>query len=95
MVIGLEQSADLHMPQLMLLPLTASCLSKIQIGFTLLVLAHPDSPRQRVVKWVCVCYTVTDFRLPLMGRVFNGIVINLCLQCSDTVGWAAGRASGL
>jgi len=55
MVICLEQGADLHMAQLMPLPLTASCFSKIQVGFTCLVPAHPVSPRQRAVKWVCVC----------------------------------------
>jgi len=33
MVICLEQGADLHMAQLMPLPLTVSCFSKIQIGF--------------------------------------------------------------
>ena len=38
------------------LPLTISCSSKIQIGLTFLVLAHPGSPGQRAVKWVCVCY---------------------------------------
>jgi len=54
MVVCLEQGADLHMSQLMPLPLTVSCLSKIQIGFTFLVLAHPGSPRQRAVKRVCV-----------------------------------------
>ena len=43
MVICLELGADLHMTQLMLLPLTVSCFSKIQIGFTFLVLAHSDS----------------------------------------------------
>ena len=32
-VICLERGADLHMAQLMSLPLTVSCLSKIQIGF--------------------------------------------------------------
>jgi len=53
--ICLERSADLHMAQLMPLPLTVSCFSKIQIGFTFLVLAHPDSPGQRAIKWVCVC----------------------------------------
>jgi len=31
-VICLEQGADLHMPQLIPLPLTVSCFSKIQIG---------------------------------------------------------------
>ena len=40
MVICLERDADLHMAQLMPLPLTVSCLSKIQIGFTFLVPAH-------------------------------------------------------
>ena len=37
MVICLERDADLHMAQLMPLPLTVSCFSKIQIGFTFLV----------------------------------------------------------
>ena len=32
MVICLKQGADLHMAQLMPLPLTVSCFSKIQIG---------------------------------------------------------------
>jgi len=55
MVVCLERGADLHnMSQLMSLPLTVSCFSKIQIGFTFLVPAHPDSPRQSAVKRVCV-----------------------------------------
>ena len=58
MVICLEQGADLHMTQLMPLPLTVSCFSKIQIGFTFLVPAHPGSPGQRAVKRVCVCVCV-------------------------------------
>jgi len=33
-VICLEQGADLHMAQLIPLPFTVSCFSKIQIGFT-------------------------------------------------------------
>ena len=53
-VICLERVADLHMAQLMPLPLTVSCFSKIQIGFTFLVLAHPDSPGKRAVKLLCV-----------------------------------------
>ena len=40
MFICLERGADLHMAQLMPLPLTVSCSSKIQIGFTFLVPAH-------------------------------------------------------
>ena len=37
MVVCLERGADLHTAQLMSLPLTVSCFSKIQIGFTFLV----------------------------------------------------------
>jgi len=55
MVIYLERSADLHTAQLIPLPLTVSSFSKIQIGFTILVPAHPGSPGQRAVKRVCVC----------------------------------------
>ena len=40
--------------QLMPLPLTVSCFSEVQIGFTFLVLAHPDSPGKRAVKRLCV-----------------------------------------
>ena len=58
MVICLEQGADLHMGQLMPLSLTVSWFSKIQIGFTFLVLAHPGSPGQRAVKCVCKCVCV-------------------------------------
>ena len=53
-VISLEQCACLHMAQLMPLPLTVSCFSKIQIVFAFLVPANPGSPGQRAVKWVCV-----------------------------------------
>ena len=55
MVICLERGADLHMALLIPLPLTVSCFSEIQIGFTFLVPAHPGSPGQRAVKRVCVC----------------------------------------
>ena len=54
MVICLERDADLHIAQLMPLPLTVSCSNKIQIGFTFLVLAHPGRPGQKAVKRVCV-----------------------------------------
>jgi len=40
------------MAQRIPLPLTVSCFSKIQIGFTFLVPAHPGSPGQRAVKRV-------------------------------------------
>jgi len=60
MVICLKQGADLHMFQLMPLPLTVSCFTKIQIGFAFLVPAHLGSPVKRAVKrvFVCVCYRV-------------------------------------
>jgi len=58
MVICLERGADLHVAQLMPLPLTVSSFSKIQIGFTFLVLAHPGSPGKR----------------PLNGGVCGGVL---------------------
>jgi len=42
--VCLEQGADLHIAQLMPLPLTVSCFNKIQSGFTFLVPAHLGSP---------------------------------------------------
>jgi len=56
MVICMERGADLHMAELMPLPLTVSCFNKIQIGFTFLVPADLGSPGKRAVKRVCVCY---------------------------------------
>ena len=50
MVIYVERDADLHMAQLMPLPLTVSCFSKIQIVFTFLLPAHLGSPGKRAVK---------------------------------------------
>jgi len=52
MVICLKRGADLH--QLIPLPLTVSCFSKIQIGFTFLVPAHLGSPGKRAVKRVAL-----------------------------------------
>ena len=60
MVICLERCPDLHMAQLMPLPLTVSCFSKIQIGFTFLVPAHLGSPGKRAVKRVCVLLTCVE-----------------------------------
>ena len=58
MVICLERGADLHMAQLMPLPLAVSCSSKIKIGFTFLVPARPGSPGQMAVKRVCDAWPV-------------------------------------
>jgi len=57
MVICLERGADLHMAQLMPLPLTVSCFSRIQIGFTFLVPAYLGSPGKGPLN-VCVCVSV-------------------------------------
>ena len=59
MVICLERGADLHTAQLMPLPLTVSCFSKIQIGFTFLVPAHLGSPGKRALN-VCSVVVVTS-----------------------------------
>jgi len=63
MVICLERGADLHMSQLKPLPLTVSCFSIIQIGFTFLVPAHLGSTGQRAIKLarVCVLYVCWSF----------------------------------
>ena len=57
-VICLERGADLHIAQLMPLPLIVSCFSKIQTGFAFLVPPHLGSPGKRAVKRVCVCVCV-------------------------------------
>jgi len=71
-VICLEQVADLHLAQLMPLPLivSVSYFSKIQIGSTFLVLAHLGSPGKRAVKRMCAC-------------VCQCII---CIQCFDALG---------
>jgi len=73
MVICLERGADLHMAQLMPLPLTVSCFSKVQISFTFLVPDHLGSPGQRAVKRVCVTYLKTG----RMGAPFYSFIISL------------------
>jgi len=63
-VICLKQGADLHMSQLMLLPLTVSCFSKIQIGFAFLVPAHPVVLDKGPLNG-CVCVSArADTRAP-------------------------------
>ena len=91
MVICLERGADLHMALLMPLPLTVSCSSKIQIGFTVLVPADLGSPGKgplNVCVCVCACVCVRVSRsalssqslgLELMrpGHVTRPILMNL------------------
>ena len=64
-VICPEQGADLHMAQLMPLPLTVSCFSKIQIGFTFLVPAHLGSPEKGPLN-VCVVF-FSEGQAPTLG----------------------------
>jgi len=77
-VICLERGADLHIAQLMPLPLTVSCFSKIQIGFTFLVPAHPGSPGNGPLN-VCVC--VCDVRVLVSDTVVDFVPIKtlICL----------------
>jgi len=69
MVICLELGADLRMAQLMPLPLTVSCFSKIHTVFTFLVPAHLGTPGKRAVKRVCVC---------VRNRVIVGVRVSCC-----------------
>ena len=57
-VVCLEQGADLHMAQLMPLPLTVSCLSKIQICFyrAMLCIRGTSHGPVSVCLSVCVCH---------------------------------------
>ena len=89
-VICLERGPVLHMAHLMPLPLTISCSSKMQIGFTFLVPAYPGSPGKSAVKRVCVC-VISSKKHTLRYANYS----NRWFQCFGTVGWAAGRASGL
>jgi len=79
MVICLERGADLHMAQLVPLPLTISFSSKIQVGFTFLVPAHPGSPRQRAVKrgCVCVCVFVLSHSFAEQPIVSNCVIVTV------------------
>ena len=82
MVIFLERGADLHMAQLMPLPLTFCCFSKIQIGFIFLVPGHLGSPGQRAVKRVCVyvCVCVCVIRAVIIWiAVIVFEIVKFCL----------------
>jgi len=68
------------MAQLMPLPLTVSCFSKIQIGFTFLVPAHLGSPGKRAVYFFVICYSyclsipaeLMYHCLPVLRQVVHG-----------------------
>ena len=86
-VICLEQGADLHMVQLMPLPLTISCFSKIQIGFTFLVPAYLGSPGKKAVKRVCVCMWHFVVQKHALGDddAFYCLVVFVVLQLATTM----------
>ena len=77
LVVCLERGADLHVAELMPLPLTVSCFSKIQIGFTFLVPAHLGTPGKGPLNvCVCVCVCIVALRCVCSrsdGRVFRGV----------------------
>jgi len=69
------------MAQLMPLPLTVSCFSKIQIGFTFLVPAYLGSPEKRAVKRVCVCVvyeTSSSVAAALIDYYFTYVLRGVC-----------------
>ena len=78
--LSLVRGADLHMAQWIPLPLTVSSSSKIQIGFTFLVPAHPDSPWQRAVKRMCVCvlYNILEWD-STAHKISTNFSISLCV----------------
>jgi len=74
----------LHMAQLMPLPLTVSCFTKIRIGVTFLVPAHLGSPGKRAVKRVCVCIkTLTCSMWESLGCFVNAKAQNYQPQVCD------------
>jgi len=88
-VVCLERGADLHMAQLMPLPLTVSCFSKIQIAVTFLVLAHQGKGPLNVSLCVCVracvCTVPPVTQSPLdedypIGRLNCGRRVDYVLQ---------------
>ena len=54
------------------LPLTVSCFSKIQIGFTFLVPAHPGRHGKRAIKRVCGCLMIVIIIVTLLSAAGNG-----------------------
>jgi len=87
-VICLEQSVDLHTAQLMPLPLTVSCFSKVQIGFTFRVPAHLGSPGQRAVKWVLLCnysyFNITKTAIQYLLHNPPGILTQSQITCKHS-----------
>jgi len=75
-VICLERGADLHMAQVMPKPLTVSCFSKIQIGFTFLVPAYPGFPGKEAVKWLLLSVTEKNENQVIFGEVMDKSLVS-------------------
>ena len=78
MLTWLSVWSEVHMFQLMPLPLTVSCFSKIQIGFAFLVPAHLGSPGKIAVKRVCVC--VCDNQLEDWKVDYQNCCVQYCVS---------------
>ena len=95
MVICLERGADLHMAQLMPLPLTVFCFSKIQVGFstdrkrkkvaTVMVaryhIAAPAEINPSQWLFVSVQYFVVETGMTFSSECF----IKICIEKTSTV----------
>jgi len=105
MVICLERGADLHVAQLMPLPLTVSCFSKIQIGFNFLVPAYPGSPGKGPLNGcVCIglfsCIVASQFNKLtfLLNYSFHSSTLGSCLVRSSSPMWTnlyIGRSAAI
>jgi len=76
MVICLERGADLHMAQLMPLPLTASCFSKIQMVLPFWYRLTRVVPRQRAGKWVYVPITFYPVSCLFLAPCLQVVVVH-------------------
>ena len=95
MVICLERDADVHMAQLMQLPLNVSCFSKNQIGFTFLVPAHQGSPGKRAVKRACVCVSAgTELYELTRPHFLHNPRSKFCLSLHPTHPWSTQLNEG-
>jgi len=81
------------MAQLMPLPPTVSCFSKIQIGFTFLVLTCPGSSRKRAVKRVCARACERVITLMLASTLGPEIETESKCGICDTVLWCSAAVS--
>ena len=71
------------------LPLTVSCFSKIQIGFTFLVPSHPGSPGYRAFKRVCVSVCIWLYNTGLCSQCIVVTADACMLSCCPGSDWSA------